>query len=233
MTLYAGGKKRIGKEISDTIYNISKKIETDEDFTILGYCEPFCGMMGVYQYIPDIFKNNKPKLRYQAGDRNPYLIKLWKGLQNGFKPPHKCTKKEYYNYKDNDNKSLKAIFLGFACAIRGVFRSTYFSINNVCLQAEHAEEIALKVKNVELKVGEYNSFSNLKNYVIYCDPPYKDSVSPYSIGDVYNTKFDYDKFVDWCLKMSENNIVFISEYNKPCKECKLVWKKRKEKLYLL
>ena len=233
MTLYAGGKKRIGKDISEIIYITSKEIEKTERFIIRGYCEPFCGMMGVYQYIPELFKNHKPKLQYLAGDRNPYLIKLWKGLQKGFKPPSKCTKKEYYTYKDEDNKSLKAIFLGFACAIRGVFRSTYFSLNNVKLQAEHAEEIASRIKNVKLSTGEYDSFSNLKGYVIYCDPPYKDSGSPYSIGDVYDTNFDYEKFVEWCLKMSENNIIFISEYTKPCKECTLVWKKGKEKLFLL
>ena len=230
MTLYAGGKKRIGEEIANVIYDISVEIE---DFKIKGYCEPFCGMMGVYQHIPELFENYKHELKYKAGDRNPYLIKLWKGLQNGFKPPKKCSKTEYYRYKDEDNKSLKSIFCGFACAMRGVFRSTYFSLNNIELQAEHCVEIAKKIKDVELTTGEYTIFSNLKGYVIYCDPPYKNSGSPYSIGDVYDTKFDYDRFVEWCLKMSENNIVFISEYTKPCKEAELVFKKDKERLFLL
>ena len=117
--------------------------------------------------------------------------------------------------------------------MRGVFRSTYFSLNNIKLQSEHAVEIAKKVKDVKLKVGDYSTFSNLKGYIIYCDPPYKNSGSPYSIGDVYDTNFDYDKFVEWCLKMSENNIVFISEYTKPCKDSELVWKKNKEKLFLI
>jgi site-specific DNA-adenine methylase len=233
MTLYAGGKKRIGEELSKIIHDISLEIEEEDGFKIKGYCEPFCGMMGVYQYIPELFKNHKPKLKYEAGDRNPYLIKLWKGLQKGFKPPEKCSKKEYYKYKEEDSQSLKAIFLGFACAMRGVFRSTYFSLNNIKLQSEHAVEIAEKVKDVKLKVGDYSTFSNLKGYIIYCDPPYKNSGSPYSIGDVYDTNFDYDKFVEWCLKMSEDNIIFVSEYTKPCKESKLVWKKNKERLFLI
>ena len=233
MTLYAGGKKRIGKEIADIISKKTKEIEESEDFKVVGYCEPFCGMMGVYQYIPELFEKHIPKLKYQAGDRNPYLIKLWKGLQDGYKPPTSCSKKEYYKYKDEDAKSLKAIFVGFACAMRGVFRTTYFPNNNVALQAEHSVDIGNKIKNVKLKVGEYDSFSNLKGYIIYCDPPYKNSGSPYSIGEVYSTKFDYDRFVDWCIDMSKDNIIFISEYEKPCRECKLVWKKGNEKLFLI
>ena len=228
MTYFLGGKKRIGDEMAKTIYAVSKDIEYETTFKIKGYCEPFCGMMGVYRHIPDLFKN---KIKYKAGDRNPYLIKLWKGLQKGFSPPTTCTKKEYYNMKDKDDKSLKAIFLGFACAIRGVFRST-FNERNIEAQAEECKEIGKIIKNVDLHVGEYSIFSNLKGYVIYCDPPYKGSISPYSIGNVYNTKFDYDLFTEWCRDMSKDNIVFISDYQKPCKECELVWSKGKEKLYL-
>ena len=58
MTLYAGGKKRIGKEIADIISKKTKEIEESEDFKVVGYCEPFCGMMGVYQYIPELFEKH-------------------------------------------------------------------------------------------------------------------------------------------------------------------------------
>ena len=59
MTYFLGGKKRIGEEISYYIYNISN----DSDFIIKGYCEPFCGMMGVYNHIPKLFEKHKPKLK--------------------------------------------------------------------------------------------------------------------------------------------------------------------------
>lgn len=232
MTFYAGGKKRIGKYIASVIHNISLEIEDTYGFTIQGYCEPFCGMMGVYQHIPELFKNHRPRLAYKAGDRNPYVIKLLNGLKNGFIPPVKCSKSEYERYRERDDDSLKAIFVGFACAIRGVFRSTYFPPNNIPIQAEKCVEIGNKIKGVNLMAGEYTMFSNLKGYVIYCDPPYRNSGSPYSIGDVYDTNFDYDKFVNWCRYMSRNNIVFVSEYTKPAKECQLIWSRGREKLFL-
>lgn len=227
MTYFLGGKKRIGEEISYYIYNISN----DSDFIIKGYCEPFCGMMGVYNHIPKLFEKHKPKLKYKAGDRNPYIIKLWKGLQEGFNPPIKCNEKEYYKLKEKNDNSLKGIFLGFAASIRGVFRSTYLE-RNIESQAIECKQIAKKIKDVKLYSGEYDIFSDLKGYIIYCDPPYKGSISPYSIGEKYNTKFDYDKFIKWCEKMSENNIIFVSEYQKPSRNFTLVWSKGKEKLYV-
>lgn len=232
MTYFLGGKKRIGKEISEHIYDISNVIEDSTDFVIKGYCEPFCGMMGVYSHIPELFKKHTPKLKYKAGDRNPYIIKLWKGLQKGFDPPIKCSKKEYYDLKEKKDNSLKGIFLGFAASIRGIFRSTYLK-RNIESQAIACKEIAKKIKDVHLYIGEYDIFSDLKGYIIYCDPPYKDSISPYSIGEIYNTKFDHDRFVKWCEKMSENNIVFVSEYTKPSPNFQKVWNKGKEKLYVL
>jgi site-specific DNA-adenine methylase len=233
MTYFAGGKKLLGAEIAEAIYNTSITIEETTNFIIKGYAENFCGMMGVYQHIPEIFKNHIPKMKFKASDRNPYIIKLWEGLKNGFNPPIKCSNAEYYKYKDTDNKSLKAIFLGFACAIRGVFRSTYFPANNIENQSIQCKDIGRKIKNVNLFTGDYTTFSKLKGYIIYCDPPYKNTQTPYSIGNNYDTNFDHKQFINWCLKMTEHNIIFVSEYTKPCKNATLIWKKGKEKLYLI
>ena len=230
MTYYPGGKKRIGDEISKIIYETSVYISSKTNLSIKGYCEPFCGMLGVYQYIPRIFK--KYKLKFEAGDRNPYIIKLWKGIQNGFNPPISCSENEYYKLKHNNDSTLKGIFLGFACSIRGVFRLTYIK-RNIAIQAQHCKRIGLQLQNVNFSLGEYEIYSNLKNHIIYCDPPYKNTGTPYSIGDVYDTSFNYDKFINWCCKMSKDNIIFISEYKKPCKDCILVWSNGKEKLYVL
>ena len=55
----------------------------------------------------------------------------------------------------------------------------------------------------------YVDFSNLKNFVIYCDPPYENTICTY--GSTFNT----DEFWCWCRMMSKNNIIFVSEYKKP------------------
>ena len=232
MTYYIGGKKKIGEEISNIIKNVCDILEKENKIEIKGYCEPFCGMMGVYQHIPGIFEKHKPKLKFKAGDRNHYIIKLWKGLQNGYRPPTTCSKSEYTQLKKSNNKTLKGIFLGFAGAIRGVFRSTFME-RNIATQSEQCIKIGKLIKNVQLSDGEYHQYSNLKNYIIYCDPPYRDRVTPYAIGEKYDTRFDYDKFTEWCKSMSKDNIIFVSEYKKPSKDFVEIWSDGKEKLYLL
>ena len=55
MSSYHGGKQRIGLEIAENIHLVSTIIEEHTDFVIKGYCEPFCGMLGVYRHIPELF----------------------------------------------------------------------------------------------------------------------------------------------------------------------------------
>lgn len=52
----------------------------------------------------------------------------------------------------------------------------------------------------------YDSFSGVKNSILYLDPPYEKTHNGY--------KFEFDslKFYDWAFKMSKNNIVLISSY---------------------
>ena len=58
----------------------------------------------------------------------------------------------------------------------------------------------------------------IKGYVIYCDPPYRNTTK-YKTGD-----FPYENFYNWCRELSEDNIVLISEYNMP-KDFKCIWVK--------
>lgn len=55
MTAYHGGKQRLGKKLAEIIVDTSLDIVEDENWEIKGYCEPFCGMLGVYRHIPDFF----------------------------------------------------------------------------------------------------------------------------------------------------------------------------------
>ncbi len=62
MTVYHGGKQRIGKQLAKVIVQESLDIADDEGWSIKGYCEPFCGMLGVYQHIPELYNE---KLDYK------------------------------------------------------------------------------------------------------------------------------------------------------------------------
>ena len=74
MTSYHGGKQRIGLPIAEYIHYIYSIIP---EIKVVGYCEPFAGMLGVYRHIPELFEDNIQT--YLAGDTNesgvfPYLV---------------------------------------------------------------------------------------------------------------------------------------------------------------
>lgn len=77
-----------------------------------------------------------------------------------------------------------------------------------------------KIRDVEFICGNYldNLYSEIKNAVIYCDPPYQGTTK-------YATDtFDYESFWNWCREISKYNYIFVSEYNAP-KDFKSIWQK--------
>ena len=78
---------------------------------------------------------------------------------------------------------------------------------------------APNLKDIKFNCCDFRDIStNIKDFVIYCDIPYKGTVK-YSTGD-----FPYEEFYDWCRAMSKNNIVLISEYNMP-NDFECIWSK--------
>lgn len=217
MTSYHGGKQKIGKKIAENMYIISKIIEDHTDFQIKGYCEPFCGMLGVYQHIPELFHNHKPKLKYKAGDVNKSVIMMWQAAQKGWKPPINVTKKEYDRLK-YDKPSAKKGFIGHQCSFGGKNFRGY--VKNRCSGSkikhgsQNVIDISRNMHNINFKAGEYTQFSNLKGYIIYCDPPYS-KYSDYYDENHKILKFDNDAFWNWARRMSKYNLVFVSEYKAP------------------
>lgn len=88
----------------------------------------------------------------------------------------------------------------------------YFSesINNFRKQITRLQGIRFEVKDYQ--------YTDTKGALIYCDPPYADSIK-------YSQAFDNDKFWDWVRKMSQDNIVVVSEYNAP-DDFECIWSKQ-------
>jgi DNA adenine methylase len=238
MTAYHGGKQRIGKKLAQIIYNESLDIEDEYDFSIKGYCEPFAGMLGVYQHMPDLFEGHKPKLQYKAGDINTSVVKMWNDAKKGWKPPLKVNRKEFDKLKYNNKSSGIKGFVGHAFTFRGVFFDGYFK-HSLSRIKSNANRIVtngkiLKKYNINISPGFYTQFSNLKGYIIYCDPPYQNTLQKYYPGIGYKNKliFDHEKFWDWCRKMAKDNIVFVSEYSVP-NDFEKIHKFGNEKLYII
>ena len=221
MTAYHGGKQRIGKKLAQVIYDESMNISEKDGFQIKGYCEPFCGMLGVYQHIPEKFEDQKPNLEYKAGDTNQSVIMLWKAVQQGWVPPCKVSEIEYNRLK-NAPDSAKKGYVGHQYSFGGQYfkgyAPNYGKSSDSSPAVKRVTNIAKKVSNVSFSAKPYTEYSKLKNYVIYCDPPYNNR------EQWYKGCFDSDKFYEWCREMSENNIVFVSEYNAP-DDFQKIWSK--------
>ena len=213
MTSYHGGKQRLGKQLAEIIVDTSLEIAEDEDFDIAGYCEPFCGMLGVYRHIPELFEEEGyDDLEYLAGDENGSVIKMWQAVQKGWKPPVTCSEKKYNELKNAPDSALKG-FIGHQCSFGGQFFNGYSRKYDKTKSPNKASKRVISIANELLDVKFYNvdyqQFSNLRNFVIYCDPPYANTICR------YNETFDSNKFFRWCQKMSKHNIIFISEYQAP------------------
>jgi site-specific DNA-adenine methylase len=236
MTSYHGGKQRIGKKIAEVIH----KKSSEADFVIKGYCEPFCGMLGVYQHIPELFG---PRLKYFGSDLNKSVILMWKASQKGWKPPQKkISKKEFMRLKYDGKSSAEKGFIGHFYGYMGKYFQPFDdrakSTKNV---TDRISSISEDLEDVKFSHGPYTKFSGLKNFIIYCDPPYSKQAHYYNESGDHVEPFDHEAFWSWCAKMSENNIVFVSEYKAPKGAAKCVWsciskttgKSQKERLYML
>ena len=212
MTSYHGGKQRIGLQIAEYIHYIYSIIPEKNKFSIKGYCEPFVGMGGVYRHIPLLFEDHK--LTYLAGDTNDSVIKMWTRVQNGWIPPTHTTEKEYDRLKSSRPSALKG-YIGHQYSFGGQFfmgyATKYGKTPDSSRASQNVVNIGKELNRVKFTLGSYTQFSKLKNFIIYCDPPYENSSQRYTDVDGFSSQ----DFWNWCRKMSKNNIIFVSSYDAP------------------
>lgn len=208
---YMGSKKRLAKDIVPILNKIIKKNKINT------YIEPFVGGANIIENI-----NADKKI---GSDINKYLISMWNKLKNGWIPP-KLISKELYNdiktHKEKYEEYLVAVagfcatynskwFGGYAGIVKtklGTYRNYYDeSIRNILKQI-------VKLKDVNFVCEDYKYFSNYKNCLIYCDPPYQNTTRYDYIKD-----FNYEEYWNWIRSMSKYNIVIVSEYNAPKDFC--------------
>lgn len=90
------------------------------------------------------------------------------------------------------------------------------AINNLKKQAPNLKDI--KFINIDFRNID---MSQINNFVIYCDIPYRNTTK-------YKTSpFPYEEFYEWAIKASYNNTVLVSEYWMP-EGFKCIWKKNKK-----
>lgn len=78
-------------------------------------------------------------------------------------------------------------------------------------QLERLQQLnELKMHNIKSKTTnyDYRKFSNLKDAVIYLDPPYEGVEQKAYIGEDFESSVLYD----WAFNMAKNNVILISSY---------------------
>lgn len=211
MTRYHGGKANGGKEIAKFIAEIAEDIEDSTNFKFQGYWEPFCGMCGVYRHIPALLGD----IEYVASDFQPSVIKMWQALQKGWTPPKNVSKEMHAKYKKSKKESAEKAYIGFGYSFGGMYFNSYIGDCGKTYTNKHNSiiKIAEKMEDVKFIHSDYRDI-DVKNFIIYCDPPYSNSQCRY-ITDNGLEKFDNKSFWDWARRMSKNNLVIVSEYTSP------------------
>lgn len=216
---YMGGKSRISKQISEVINNAVygrevQSVQTDSRNyqscnDLRGqrtFVSLFCGSCSIEAKIKADVKI--------LNDIHPYLIAMWKGLQDGWRPPSIITKDEYYYVKDHkeENPALTG-FVGFGCSFGGKWFGGLASNkkgDNYCTRAERS---LLKdfegVKDATFLCMNYKDVIVPNGSVVYCDPPYCNTTG-YTTGN-----FNHEEFWEYMRELSQRCTVFISEQTAP------------------
>lgn len=105
---YLGGKSKISKEIATLIdNNLTNERENERVFVSL-----FCGSCAIESKV-----NADVKI---LNDKHPYLIAMWRALQDGWNPPEEISKEQYKYIKEHKDEDMALSgFVGFGCSFGG------------------------------------------------------------------------------------------------------------------
>lgn len=219
--VYMGSKNKIANYI---VPILQKAIDENNIST---YIECFVGGANIIDKI---------KCENRIGyDRSDTLIALLDLASKDFDKVMKEGSRELWdkgkNYVKNGEKpeDMSLADIGaiefFASYCNGGFPRGYAKNTekrNYYLEAyKNLEKQSPNLKGITFKCQNYWELEDVKNCVIYLDPPYQNTKN---YGYASQGKMDYDFFWNWVRKISKNNIVFISEQIAP-EDFEVIWEK--------
>ncbi len=221
---YRGSKARIRKYILPIIL---------EEIKGRSYVEPFVGGAHMVQGVPH-------NINRVVNDNNYYLIEMLKAIQSGWVPPTELGREEYYTIRAFQHRYDPWLvgFAGLGCSFGGTYFSGYSKGKNGSGVADIAHRALMKQKplleGVTFFSGTYKKTPIPLRSVIYCDPPYRNTVhhgyittsscnksfTGWNGGRNNNPnsdkQFNYEELWIWCLTLAlQGHIVFVSELGGP------------------
>ena len=199
---YLGGKSRISTQLSNVVNTtFERERERERVFVSL-----FCGSCAIESKV-----NADVKI---LNDKHPYLIAMWKALQDGWIPPDKISKEQYKYIKEHKDEDMALSgFVGFGCSFGGKWFGGLAANKRGDNYCRRANKSVLKdldgLRSATFLCLDYKDVEIPQGAIVYADPPY-DNTTGYSLGN-----FDSNEFWNYVRKLSETNIVLISEEKAP------------------
>jgi len=195
---YMGSKSRIAKDIATQINHFTQGVKP--------FVSLFCGSCVIESKVDSPMKI--------LNDKHPYLIAMWKGLQQGYELPETVTREQYYEIKNNlDKDPALSGFVGFGCSFGGKWFGGYAKDSNGTNYALQSKKSVLKdfapLSTATFTNLDYRDVEIPEGAVIYADPPYEGTTG-YVTGE-----FDHREFWEYVRKLSRNHIVLVSEQSAP------------------
>ena len=237
MVRYAGGKKKISKQVCDVIQILEKELGQNNN----DYLEPFIGFGAVaIELMKREIIGDLPSRKYHLTELNPDIVAFWEGLKGNWEPPKIVTLELYNKLSANrrsrslrDEKSLLnkapsaiSAYVGNAFSFNGTyfgsFRGKYQSEEITTRENKSTYDEVMRMKSivqycdVEILKPEscfdldLDKISKGKRLTIYCDPPYEASLKKMN-NNKYFSRFDVQQFWDTMREWSKKHLVIISE----------------------
>ncbi len=197
---YVGSKAAVAKHLAPII---------QERLTpCTSYYEPFVGGANMITAIRG--------QRY-GSDSNRYVIALLKALRDGWNPPD-ISRTQYESVRRSPESFAPPLvgWCGVCCSYSGKWFGGYAgTVQTKDGERDYIDEArrnclrqAPLLKDITFAIKDYREIDPEPGSVIYCDPPYRNTVR-------YASEFDSDKFWIWCEEMSRFCTVLVSEYEAP------------------
>ena len=212
---YVGSKARLSKQLAPIIQSYIDGMGDKCN----GYWEPFVGGANMIDKI-------KCKDKYGT-DIHKYLIALLQHISRTTDDLPDTISEDEYNAVRANPDAYADWYVGLVgfCTFGAKWFGGYprgfkadgvtprditnEAIRNIKKQAPALEGISFACRN-------YTDCS-ADGFVIYYDPPYRDTTK-YATGS-----FDYNKFYAWCKEMSKTNTVLVGEYWMPDDGFECIW----------
>lgn len=205
---YVGGKSRIAGWVADEILKVRGERQS--------YLEPFVGSGAVFAKLAPHFTS------VACGDAHEDLVMLWRAVAAGWVPPESVSREEY-NLQRTAAPSAMRAFVGYGSSFSGKWFGGYINSAWDSYHQRQAKPHAQAASRSLVKVApifaqakihhrRYVEWSPGPGDVVYCDPPYADTLGYPAAGE----RFDSAKFWEVAAAWADAGaLVVVSEERAP------------------